>query len=117
MAGRGVLNGDGDQPRDLFGVALPDGTGAPGSQGVVASDKAGPVVGNPVVSAPYGSSQLPENRPRLDVTAGDTSSMSDDMPAHEDAIMAGPVADYLSTGAGDGSADHWKRYPGQEKPS
>ena len=33
---------------------------------------AGGVVGAPIVSAPYGSSQLPANTPRMPVTAGDT---------------------------------------------
>jgi len=110
---------DGEHPvRDLFGVALPTGTGAPGTQGISAADTTGEVIGNPGIASgdTYQSGQLP--RDHVVVTAGDTSGMSDDNPAHEDAIMPGPASAYVSTGAGDGdNGDHYPRYPWQEPAS
>jgi hypothetical protein len=110
---------DGDHPiRETFpGISIPATTGAPGSSGVSdspAGTGGGAVIASPVVSAPYGSSQLPENKPTLPVTQGDTSGFSDDSPVHESAIVPGPVADYLSTGAGQGSGAHYPRRPGQQ---
>src|SRR5215472_14204756 len=77
-------------------------SGAAGTQGVTdqpAGVGGGPVIGRPVISAPYGSSQLDVNMPEIPVTAGDTSAMSDDMPAHASAIMPGPAAAYMDSGA------------------
>lgn len=86
----------------------------PGSQGITAPATAGPVVGTPVVSTPGMSSQPAEGRPTLPVTSGDTSSMSDDLPAHASVLVPGPESDLLSTGAGDGRAGHFTRYPWQQ---
>lgn len=58
-----------------------------------------------MVTAQYGSSQVPANLPRVPVTVGDTSSMSDDMPVHASPIEPGPAAGYLDTGAGRGDAN------------
>lgn len=92
-------------------------SGAPmGTAGISAGDTNGPVVGRVVVSAPYGTSQLPANRPTVDVTAGDTAGSSDDTPVHTSPLLPGPVADYLTSGAGDGvpvSASSHGRYPWQ----
>jgi hypothetical protein len=72
------------------------------------------VVGSPVISAPYGSSQLPVNKPTLTVTAGATAGMSSDQAVQASPISPGPVSGYLNTGAGQGSVDHWSRKPGQQ---
>ena len=94
---------DGEHPvRDLFGVPLPDGSGAPGSPGISWHDTNGGTIGNPVVSVQGMSSQLESGRPKQTVAAGDTSGMSDDIPCHTSPIMPGPQDEYLSTGAGEG---------------
>jgi hypothetical protein len=95
------------------GISIPQTTGAPGSAGITAQATSGAEVGNPVVSNPYGSSQLPENKPTLPVTQGDTSGFSDDTPVHASPIMPAD-ASYLSTGAGQGSGAHYPRRPGQQ---
>jgi hypothetical protein len=91
----------------LFGMdAVPyASTGAGGSPGDTAAQTGGPVIGSPVVSAPYGSSQLPANMPRLDVTAGDTSGMSSDQAVGDNfAELSGADRGAMSsTGAGAGS--------------
>ena len=76
-------------------------TGAPGSEGITDSPPGtggGPVIGRPVVSVPGASSQLPESRPTLSVTAGDSAGMADDLGAHTSAIAPGPLDGYLSDG-------------------
>ena len=100
----GIPNSDGGTPADLFGVALPSGTGAPGSSGITAEMDAGPVVGRPVVSALFMSSQVPENMPTTTVSAGDTCSMSSDAPVPSGGDpMTGLKLDFIaSTGAGQG---------------
>ena len=55
-------------------------TGAPGTAGITAEMDAGPVVGLPVVSMPFTSSQVPENMPTVAVTSGDTCAMASDAP-------------------------------------
>jgi hypothetical protein len=78
---------------------------APGTVGIDPAATDGPVVGTPVVSVPFASSQPAEGRPRLSVTSGDTSAFSDDQPVHDGtAFMAGgdtPVGP-AETGAGRG---------------
>jgi hypothetical protein len=78
----------------------PHGTGAPGSQGIEASETAGAAVGRPIVSLPGFSSQLPEGMPRLSVTAGDTSAMSSDAPVPPggDPLTGIPLSDIASSG-------------------
>lgn len=85
-----------------------DSTGAPGSPGDSAGETSGPVVGSPVVSNPQASSQVPENMPRVSVTAGDTSGMSSDQAVQASPITPGPVAGYLSTGAGQGNPNPYR---------
>ena len=90
----------------LFGV-LGTGfanTGFPGSQGDTAGQTEGPVVGSPVVSAPFGSSQLAANMPRQDVTTGDTSAMSSDQAVGDEfTTFSGASQEALTvTGAGTG---------------
>ena len=77
-------------------------TGAPGSPGITAQETAGPVVGRPVVSVPFASSQVPENMPTVAVTSGDTSAMSSDAPVPSTGDpMTGLKLDFIaSTGAG-----------------
>ena len=101
MSGR-PLNSDAGIASELFGVSLAQGTGAPGSAGIDAAATNGPEIGRPVVSAPFGSSQLEVNRPTVAVLAGDTSGMSDDLAAHVSAIEPGPQSGYLDTGSGSG---------------
>lgn len=98
-----VNDGIGNDIRDPFPGVRPWGNRAPGSQGDSPGETFGPVVGTPVVSNLYGSSQLPQNRPTLPVTAGDSSSMSSDECAQESPISPGPAGRYTSTGAGEGS--------------
>jgi hypothetical protein len=87
----GAINGDGDRlPAEQMHLDTGGwySTGYPGSPSPdQAPATAGPVVGRPVVSAPFGSSQLPENMPRLPVTSGDTSGFSDDLPVHESFLV------------------------------
>lgn len=80
-------------------------TGAPGSQGVTAAESAGPVIGSPVVSVPFASSQLPGSRPTLDVVSGDTCSSSADapVPASGDPMTGLSLAQVTQTGSGLGS--------------
>src|SRR2546429_664718 len=93
-------DGIGNDIADPFPGIRPWGNRPPGSAGDLASQSAGPVVGSPVVSAPYGSSQLPANRPALAVKSGDTSSMSSDQAAQSSPISPGPSSAYTDTGAG-----------------
>lgn len=105
----------GNEVRPSFpGLPLPAGTGAPGSQGDTAAESAGTQVGDPIVSNPYGSSQVPENMPRVSVLSGDTSGMSSDQAVQASPITPGPASQYLSTGAGSGSGAHYPRRPGQQ---
>lgn len=77
------------------------GAGSPGIQDEPPGVGGGGVIAEAVVSAPFGSSQLPENVGHLPVTAGDTSAMSDDMPIHDSPLL--PGAAYASvTGIGGG---------------
>src|SRR5712692_9572712 len=76
---------------------------APGTDGLSASDTFGPVVGDPVVSVPFASSQPAEGRPRLEVTSGDTSGMSNDDAVPEPSLFL-PVTGAGETGAGRGAA-------------
>ena len=87
----------------LTGIAS---TGAPGMAGITAEMDAGGVVGTPIVSAPFASSQVPENMPRLPVTAGDTCSMSSDAPVPSgggDPMTGLGLGFIAATGAGQGS--------------
>jgi len=104
----GVINGDGSPlPRDQMGLPTTGwySTSFEGSQGILASETAGGEVGSPVVSAPFGSSQLPENRPRLLVTGGDTSGFSDDRPIHE-SFLTPSHSDTTGIGGGSYGSDH-----------
>lgn len=91
-------------------------SGAPmGTAGISAGNTSGAVIGSPVVSAPYGSSQLPANRPTVDVRSGDTSGFSDDTPVHTSPLLPGPLDDYLGAAAGAQTSHvtHGQRYPWQ----
>jgi hypothetical protein len=102
----GVINSDSPLPDRQMGLnsAAWYSTGFPGSDSPdVASATHGPVVGNPIVSVPLASSQVPENMPRLPVTSGDTSGFSDDLPVHQD-VLTPPMSDV--TGIGHGSIGH-----------
>jgi hypothetical protein len=82
---------------------------APGSDSPGDPGPTGQVIGSAVVSAPFGSSQLPENRPVLPVTAGDSCGFSDDKPIHDNTafLAGGRLGNSPSeTGAGRGQADH-----------
>lgn len=103
----GVMNGDGS-PIPAEQMGLPAGswysTGFGGSQSPdVASVTHGAVLASPAISSPFESSQPPENRPTLAVTAGDTSSFSDDLAVHESALIP---AFSDSTGIGRGRPGH-----------
>jgi hypothetical protein len=83
-------------------IPYPSSTGFAGTQSPdVASATAGAVIGRPTVSAVYVSSQLPEGRPTLAVTSGDTSGYSDDQPIHPSPLLPGSA--YAATsGLGEG---------------
>jgi hypothetical protein len=82
------------------------GMTAPGSDGITNSAPGvggSSVIASPVVSVPFASSQLAESMPVVPVTAGDTSAMTDDMPAHASGIDGtSDAAPYMDTGAGSG---------------
>jgi len=81
---------------------------APGSAGDRAEESYGPVIGMAPVSAPYGSSQLPANRPEVPVRSGDTSGMSSDQSVQPSIFLAGGEhgSSPSETGAGRGMAGH-----------
>lgn len=86
-------------------------SGAPGSPGVQdspAGSGGGSVIATPVVSAPYGSSQLPANLGRVPVTQGDTAGMTSDSPVPQtgDPLTGISLDAITSTGAGRGHAGH-----------
>ena len=66
------------------------------------------------MSAPYGSSQLPANRPTVAVLSGDTSSMSSDQAAQASPISPGPSSDYVNTHAGEGNANPYDHPAGAD---
>jgi hypothetical protein len=81
-------------------------SGAPGSEGISAAETAGPELGRPVVSNPYGSSQVAANMPTVQVLAGDTCSLSSDAPVPSsggDPLTGLGLDAIASTGAGQGS--------------
>jgi hypothetical protein len=81
-------------------------TGLGGTQGDTASQTEGPVVASPVVSTPFGSSQVAANMPRQAVTTGDTSGMSSDQAVGDNfSKLAGVAQDAMTaTGMGTGHA-------------
>jgi hypothetical protein len=98
--------------------AFPRPDTTPGSPGVTAGESAGPVVGNPVVTAPFTSSQAPQ--PTVAVTAGDTSAFSDDRPIHDNTplLPGGTVGNSPDrTGAGEGKANHMRHPNNQNSPT
>ena len=92
-------------------------TGLGGTQGDMASQTQGPTIGDPVVSAPFGSSQLPVNMPRLPVLAGDTSAMSSDQAVgdHFTTISGASQAALAATGSGTGHVGG-PRHPNASAP-
>jgi len=81
---------------------------APGSAGDRAEESYGPVIGSPAVSAPYGSSQLPANRPEVPVRSGGTSGMSSDQSVQQSIFLPGGEhgSSPSETGAGRGRAQN-----------
>src|SRR5436309_423476 len=108
------LNAQYDPGGGPFPGIAPWGTRAPGSAGITAEATAGGEVGRPVVMGLYDSAQDPSELTRVPVEAGDTSSFSDDNPAHASQIMAGPASDYVSDGPRPNRAGHYHRYPWQQ---
>jgi hypothetical protein len=98
-----------DQPtRELFGVQLPDGTGAPGSTG----DRTSP--GGVDLT---GQSGLPGVGVAMPLAGmADPGSDTVNQPGQNDpsSIAPGPAAGYVSTGAGQGNGAHYPRRPGQQ---
>lgn len=75
-------------------------TGAPGSAVASPGSTQGAVIGSPVVSTPYASSQAAENMPRVPVTSGDTSGMSSDGPVPgTDPLTGLSLGEICGTGA------------------
>lgn len=101
-----MARNDGDAAHrvsDLFGVAMPAGTGASGTAVAGPETSAGPVVGVVTVTPPYGSSQV--GWPSVAVTSGDTCAMSSDspVPGEGDPLSGVPQAFVQATGAGEGT--------------
>jgi len=98
--------GFGDQLPGFGPRSSHDYMSAPGTAGDRAEESFGGVIASPVISAPYGSSQLPANRPRVDVLAGDTSGMSSDQSVQSSVFLPGGETGNspAETGAGRGSA-------------
>ena len=99
---------DGEHPvSDLFGVRLPDGTGAPGSAGAsgrAADDRpAGPV------TLPGIGAWQPDSR--YDAATGGTAEPGQ---VADSPISPGPESDYSDTGAGRGSGSHYPRRSWQQ---
>lgn len=104
------------------GLMNPCYSGAPGSAGNATNDNPGEL-GSPssigTVGIPVDGQSYRVPRAQVSVGQGDTSGFSDDVAAHQDALMGGPQADYLSTGAGHGtvvSATSHGRYSWQQQP-
>ena len=98
-----AANSDGRPVTSLFGSALPMGTGAPGTA-TTPDTTVGPVVGSPAVVVTYASSQAPIAH--VDVTTGDTCSLSSDapVPVSGDPLTGLSLALVTQTGAGMGSS-------------
>ena len=75
-------------------------TGAPGSEGVSASDTAGAVIGSAQPRSVLFAPSVPV--PEVRVHAGDTTGFSDDQPIHQSPLLP-HAAEASSTGAGDGN--------------
>lgn len=82
-------------------IVAPESTGAHGTPGATGEGDS-PLMTVPV-SELYESTQS-DQRDRVDVGTGDTSGMSDDVPAHALPGMPDEPA-YMSTGAGEGNPD------------
>ena len=99
-------------PGPMFGGGSYDSTGAPGSVGIPVAGPGegdGGVIGAPVVSNPYGSSQVAVNMPTASVTAGGTGSNSNNyvVPPAGDPMTGLTNAQVATTGAGLGDGDHF----------
>jgi hypothetical protein len=106
-----VNDGIGNPVQDPFpGIAIPGSTGADGSPGDTSSQTTGVIIGSPVVSAVYESTQA-EPLPRVDVLTGDTSGASSDSPVGDNFTELSGVqaGDMLKTGAGEGGYEFIKR--------
>jgi hypothetical protein len=105
--------GDGEHPiREIIpGIAVPEGTGAPGNQGITAAAPAGPQIGTATVTPPYGQAR---DATLVPVYNGDSAGSADDVPAHVSPLTPGPLDGYQSTGAGRGDGtSKITRYPWQ----
>jgi hypothetical protein len=98
-----INDGIGNPVRDPFpGIALPDGSGAPGSAGASGrpADSAGATV-----TPPAGTSQ-----DRYPAAAG--TVQPDQVSTNQ--IVPGPASGLTSTGAGQGSGSHYPRRSWQD---
>jgi hypothetical protein len=86
----------------LYSTGAGEGSESPN----VPSATAGPVIGTPAVSLLAASSQVPENRPTLAVTSGDTCGFSDDQPVHGGTFLCPPGADVTGAGLGHVNEHH-----------
>lgn len=101
----GVTNGDGSPIREMFGM---DASGyyhsnAPGSQG--GSGRAADSV-PATVTPPAGT--------WWNQASTSTSGTVEPAQMASSVITPGPQADYSHSGAGEGSCDHWARFPWQQ---
>jgi hypothetical protein len=98
---------DGEHPvSELFGVRLPNTTGAPGTAG--ASGDADDDTGAGRVTPPWGPSQASARYP-----ASTSGTVMPDQVS-DSPISTGPERDYSDTGAGRGSGSHYPRRPWQQ---
>jgi hypothetical protein len=94
-----------DEPtRDLFGVQLPDGTGAPGSPG--GHGQAADNVTGVRVTSPTGG--------YYDQNLASTGGTVEPGQSDPSAIAPDAGGSFTDTGAGQGGTDHWKRYSWQQ---
>lgn len=102
-----VTNSDGTPVRDLFGVAMPDTTGAPGSPGAT-GDAADNVAAGPTSLPMLGTWQ---STSRYDA---DTSGTLQAGQTDPNVIAPAPAGSFASTGAGRGQPSHFPRRPWQQ---
>lgn len=95
---------DGEHPVPWIipGIPAPQGTGAPGTDGIGPGESAAPLMSGVIVSVPGQSSQVAPDR--ADVSLGDTCATSNDspVPAAGDPMTGLRPAALLATGAGQG---------------
>jgi hypothetical protein len=93
--------GDADtMPQEIFGIPLPQGTGAMGTPGIPDAEDDQDLASVKVVN--NFQSVQGTMVDTYEVGTGDTSGMSNDMPINQSPLAPEPPAAYLHTGSGEG---------------